>query len=89
MITFQTTFDLPDGKEPLALDMWSMGKGEIWVNGESIGRHWPGYIAKGISCGTCNYGGTFTETKCLTGCGQPSQRWSDFFNFHSQCLFYK
>ncbi|KAK6151943.1 hypothetical protein DH2020_014578 [Rehmannia glutinosa] len=56
------------------LDMLNMGKGEIWINGESIGRHWPGYIAKG-RCGHCNYAGTFTQTKCLSGCGQPSQRW--------------
>ncbi|GFP93194.1 beta-galactosidase [Phtheirospermum japonicum] len=71
---YKTTFDAPAGNDPVALDMWSMGKGEIWVNGESIGRHWPGNTAKG-SCGECNYAGAFGETKCLSGCGQPSQRW--------------
>ncbi|KAK6151941.1 hypothetical protein DH2020_014576 [Rehmannia glutinosa] len=71
---YKTTFNAPEGNDPLALDMLSMGKGEIWINGESIGRHWPGYTAKG-SCGECNYAGTFTEKKCQSDCGQPSQRW--------------
>ncbi|KAL3625364.1 hypothetical protein CASFOL_030818 [Castilleja foliolosa] len=71
---YKTTFDAPAGNDPVALDMWSMGKGEIWVNGESIGRHWPANNAKG-SCGVCNYAGMFGETKCLRGCDQPSQRW--------------
>ncbi|KAL0410509.1 UNVERIFIED_CONTAM: Beta-galactosidase [Sesamum latifolium] len=69
-----TTFDAPEGNDPLAIDMISMGKGEIWINDQSIGRHWPGYIAKG-SCDECNYAGTFSEKKCQRGCGQPSQRW--------------
>ncbi|KAK6120348.1 hypothetical protein DH2020_045905 [Rehmannia glutinosa] len=71
---YKTTFNAPQGNDPLALDMISMGKGEIWINGQSIGRHWPGYIAKG-NCGNCNYGGTFSEKKCQRDCGQPSQRW--------------
>ncbi|KAK8697011.1 hypothetical protein V6N13_113175 [Hibiscus sabdariffa] len=74
MTWYKATFNAPGGNEPLALDMSSMGKGEIWVNGQSIGRHWPGYIASG-SCGACDYAGTYTDTKCRTGCGQPSQRW--------------
>ncbi|KAL6496531.1 hypothetical protein OROGR_029789 [Orobanche gracilis] len=71
---YKTVFNAPGGNDPVALDMLSMGKGEIWINGNSIGRHWPGYTAKG-RCGKCNYAGTFTETKCQSGCGQPSQRW--------------
>lgn len=71
---FKTTFNAPAGNEPLALDMSSMGKGEIWINGESIGRHWPANKGRG-HCGQCNYAGTYTETKCLGECGQPSQRW--------------
>lgn len=71
---YKATFNAPEGNDPLALDMISMGKGEIWINGEGIGRHWPGYIAKG-NCGACNYAGTFKETKCQSDCGQPSQRW--------------
>ncbi|KAL0346687.1 UNVERIFIED_CONTAM: Beta-galactosidase [Sesamum calycinum] len=69
---YKTTFDAPEGSDPLAIDM--IKQGEIWINGQSIGRHWPGYIAKG-SCGECNYAGTFSEKKCQRGCDQPSQRW--------------
>ena len=54
--------------------MSSMGKGQMWINGQNIGRHWPGYIAHG-SCGDCNYAGTFDDKKCRTNCGEPSQRW--------------
>jgi len=36
----QTTFDAPSGTDPVALNLASMGKGEAWVNGESIGRYW-------------------------------------------------
>lgn len=71
---YKTTFNAPAGNEPLALDMSTMGKGLIWINSQSIGRHWPGYIAHG-SCGECNYAGTYTDKKCHTNCGQPSQRW--------------
>lgn len=73
-LNFQTTFNAPEGNDPLALDMNGMGKGLIWINGESIGRHWPGYIAKG-HCNGCSYAGTFNENKCQTNCGEPSQRW--------------
>ncbi|KAJ7979355.1 Beta-galactosidase [Quillaja saponaria] len=71
---YKTTFNAPAGNEPLALDMSSMGKGQMWINGQSIGRHWPGYIAHGV-CGDCNYAGTYDDKKCHTNCGQPSQRW--------------
>ncbi|MBA0691160.1 hypothetical protein Goari_008803 [Gossypium aridum] len=54
--------------------MNSMGKGQIWINGQSIGRHWPAYKASG-NCGACNYAGTFRENKCGTNCGEASQRW--------------
>ena len=63
--------------EPLALDMRSMGKGQVWINGQSLGRYWMAY-AKG-DCGTCSYSGTFRPPKCQSGCGQPTQRW-----YHSQ-----
>ncbi|CAJ2637955.1 unnamed protein product [Trifolium pratense] len=71
---YKTTFSAPAGNDPLALDVGSMGKGEIWVNGHSIGRHWPAYIARG-NCGGCNYAGTFTDKKCRTNCGQSTQKW--------------
>ncbi|KAJ7955885.1 Beta-galactosidase [Quillaja saponaria] len=71
---YKTTFNAPAGNDPLALDMSGMGKGQIWINGQSIGRHWPGYIAHG-GCGDCNYAGTYNDKKCRTNCGEPSQRW--------------
>lgn len=74
MTWYKATFNAPPGNDPLALDMGAMGKGMVWINGQSIGRHWPGYIGSG-NCGGCNYAGTYTEKKCRTYCGKPSQRW--------------
>ncbi|WCJ42674.1 Beta-galactosidase [Euphorbia peplus] len=71
---YKTTFDAPDGDDPLALDMSSMGKGQVWINGQSIGRHMPAYTARG-SCGECSYAGTYDDKKCRSNCGEPSQRW--------------
>ncbi|KAJ4831118.1 hypothetical protein Tsubulata_010634 [Turnera subulata] len=71
---YKTTFNAPAGNDPLALDMGSMGKGLMWVNGQCIGRHWPTYIARG-NCAPCNYAGYFEDKKCRTKCGEPSQRW--------------
>lgn len=73
-VHLQTTFNAPAGNEPLALDLNSMSKGQVWINGESIGRHMPGYKATG-GCGACNYAGWFDEKKCLSNCGEASQRW--------------
>lgn len=33
-------FDAPEGDDPVALDLRTMGKGEAWINGQSIGRYW-------------------------------------------------
>ncbi|XP_014516386.1 beta-galactosidase 1 [Vigna radiata var. radiata] len=71
---YKTTFDAPVGVAPLALDMASMGKGQVWINGQNLGRYWPAYKASG-SCGYCNYAGTYNEKKCGSKCGEPSQRW--------------
>ncbi|XP_052198181.1 beta-galactosidase 6 isoform X2 [Diospyros lotus] len=38
---YKAIFDVVVGDElPLALNLSSMGKGEAWVNGQSIGRYW-------------------------------------------------
>ncbi|XP_065047483.1 beta-galactosidase-like [Musa acuminata AAA Group] len=71
---YKAFFNAPAGNEPLALDMSSMGKGQIWINGQSIGRYWPAYKAYG-SCDWCDYRGTYNEKKCQTNCGEPSQKW--------------
>ncbi|XP_022761180.1 beta-galactosidase 5-like [Durio zibethinus] len=73
MTWYKAYFDGPGGDEPLALDMRSMGKGQVWINGQSLGRYWMAY-AKG-ECGTCSYSGTFRPPKCQSGCDQPTQRW--------------
>ncbi|XP_020592061.1 beta-galactosidase 2-like isoform X1 [Phalaenopsis equestris] len=71
---YKAFFDVPSGNDPLALDMSSMGKGQIWINGQSIGRYWPAYTASG-DCSSCDYRGEYNEKKCQSNCGEPSQKW--------------
>ncbi|KAK7335881.1 hypothetical protein VNO80_27992 [Phaseolus coccineus] len=71
---YKTTFDAPAGTAPLALDMDSMGKGQVWLNGQNLGRFWPAYKASG-ACDHCDYAGTYNENKCRSNCGEASQRW--------------
>ncbi|KAJ1391511.1 Glycoside hydrolase, family 35 [Sesbania bispinosa] len=40
LIWYKTTFDTPEEDDPVAIDLSSMGKGEAWINGQSIGRYW-------------------------------------------------
>ncbi|KAI3762803.1 hypothetical protein L1987_53244 [Smallanthus sonchifolius] len=70
---YKAYFDAPQGSEPLALDMKSMGRGQVWVNGQSIGRYWT--VHANGTCGRCKYPGAFRPGKCQTGCGLPTQRW--------------
>uniref|UniRef100_A0ACD5Z5X0 Uncharacterized protein n=1 Tax=Avena sativa TaxID=4498 RepID=A0ACD5Z5X0_AVESA len=67
-------FNAPAGSDPVALDMGSMGKGQMWVNGHNVGRYWS-YRAPSGGCGGCGYAGTYREHKCRSSCGEPSQRW--------------
>ncbi|PON80795.1 Glycoside hydrolase [Parasponia andersonii] len=73
MTWYKAYFDEPRGDEPLALDMSSMQKGQIWINGQSIGRYWT-TNANG-NCNECSYAGTFRPPKCQVGCNQPTQKW--------------
>ncbi|KAK4859616.1 hypothetical protein QYF36_008711 [Acer negundo] len=41
---YQTVFDAPVGDDLVALNLGSMGKGEAWVNGQSIGRYWVSFL---------------------------------------------
>ncbi|XP_057795715.1 beta-galactosidase 16 [Salvia miltiorrhiza] len=41
---YKSKFDAPKGNDPIALNLGSMGKGEAWVNGESIGRYWISFV---------------------------------------------
>ncbi|KAI3904169.1 hypothetical protein MKW92_008658 [Papaver armeniacum] len=72
---YKTSFDAPAGSDPIALDFTGMGKGEAWVNGQSIGRFWPTNIASQSGCSNyCSYKGSYSATKCLKSCGKPSQQ---------------
>ncbi|KAJ9690322.1 hypothetical protein PVL29_012796 [Vitis rotundifolia] len=74
LIWYKATFLAPEGKGPLSLDLASMGKGQAWVNGQSIGRYWPAYLAPSTGCTTnCDYRGAYDASKCLRNCGQPAQ----------------
>jgi len=75
MTWYKTTFKTPDGTNPVVLDLIGLQKGEAWVNGQSIGRYWPAMLAENKGCSdTCDYRGEYNADKCLSGCGEPSQR---------------
>uniref|UniRef100_A0A5B7B076 Beta-galactosidase n=1 Tax=Davidia involucrata TaxID=16924 RepID=A0A5B7B076_DAVIN len=42
---YKTYFEAPEGINPVALRMTSMGKGMAWVNGNNIGRYWVSYLS--------------------------------------------
>ncbi|XWS49458.1 hypothetical protein CRYUN_Cryun12cG0005400 [Craigia yunnanensis] len=76
MTWYKTTFKAPSGTDPVAVDLQGMGKGDAWINGNSIGRFWPAQITDGNGCnGECDYRGKYKDDKCLSNCGNPSQRW--------------
>lgn len=71
---YKAQFDAPGGSNPVALDFTGMGKGQAWVNGQSIGRYWPTFIAPKSGCpDSCNYRGAYSAGKCRKNCGKPSQ----------------
>ncbi|GAB4826193.1 Beta-galactosidase 7 [Ancistrocladus abbreviatus] len=72
----KATFDTPIGTDPVDLDFKGLGKGHAWVNGKSIGRYWTSMLASTDGCSlTCDYVGPYSDKKCLSNCGNPSQRW--------------
>ncbi|XP_072963925.1 beta-galactosidase 15 isoform X2 [Typha angustifolia] len=72
---YKTLFDAPEGNDPVALYLGSMGKGQAWVNGHGIGRYWS-LVAPETGCSkSCNYPGAYNENKCTTNCGLPTQSW--------------
>ncbi|XP_057968356.1 beta-galactosidase 3 [Malania oleifera] len=66
-------FNTPEGDHPLGLDMRGMGKGQMWINGQSIGRYSTA-IATG-DCESCSYRTNYRPDKCQRGCGKSTQRW--------------
>ncbi|XP_042374488.1 beta-galactosidase 6-like [Zingiber officinale] len=73
LVWYTTEFEAPAGNDPVAIDFTGMGKGTAWVNGESIGRYWPSYLAPESGCEPCDYRGNYDAKKCRKNCGQPSQ----------------
>lgn len=72
---FKTMFDAPEGNGPVAIDLGSMGKGQAWVNGHLIGRYWS-LVAPESGCpSSCNYAGTYSDSKCRSNCGIATQSW--------------
>ncbi|CAH9137509.1 unnamed protein product [Cuscuta epithymum] len=86
MTWYKTTFSAPVGSDPVVVDLLGLGKGQAWVNGNSLGRYWPSYLAEdnGCSLDPCDYRGSYTNQKCVTNCGQPTQRW-----YHVPRSFFK
>ncbi|XP_040997071.1 beta-galactosidase 9 isoform X3 [Juglans microcarpa x Juglans regia] len=70
---YKTYFNAPDGTDPVALDLGSMGKGQAWVNGHHIGRYWTLVAPKDGCQRTCDYRGPYNSDKCTTNCGKPTQ----------------
>ena len=67
------------GNDPVVVDLMGLGKGTAWVNGNNIGRYWPAFISSENGCdANCNYRGAYHAEKCLTNCGEPTQRWYIF-----------
>ncbi|KAL2913748.1 Beta-galactosidase 8 [Polyrhizophydium stewartii] len=57
-----------------SLFVGTLGRGELWVNGHSVGRFDTTVKAPSSGCtSSCDYRGGFSSSKCLDGCGQPSQ----------------
>ncbi|XP_068666341.1 beta-galactosidase 7-like [Aristolochia californica] len=75
MIWYRTTFKAPLGLEPVVVSLQTMGKGEAWVNGRSIGRFWSNFSSALEGCGECDYRGGYNPGKCAIECGQPTQTW--------------
>ncbi|PNX64508.1 beta-galactosidase 7-like protein [Trifolium pratense] len=77
MTWYKTSFKTPEGNDSVVLDLLGLTKGEAWINGHSIGRYWPAMIADTNGCidsDNCDYRGSYVADKCLSGCGEPSQR---------------
>lgn len=52
---YKSKFDAPKGTDPVVVNLGSMGKGETWVNGQSIGRYWISFRTPGGSPSQIRY----------------------------------
>ncbi|PKU80113.1 Beta-galactosidase 6 [Dendrobium catenatum] len=74
LIWYKSSFSAPEGNDPIVIDFTGLGKGEAWINGQSIGRYWPTNIAPQNGCNSCSYKGSYNSDKCQKNCGKPSQQ---------------
>ncbi|XP_031480414.1 beta-galactosidase 7-like [Nymphaea colorata] len=75
-IWYKAEFRAPNGSESVIVNLGSMGKGQAWINGESIGRYWPLYTSPEDECSEpCDYRGPYNPSKCTTQCGEGTQIW--------------
>ncbi|XP_073149105.1 beta-galactosidase 8-like isoform X2 [Henckelia pumila] len=75
LVWYKTTSDAPTGTSPVALNFTGMGKGQAWVNGQSIGRYWPTNTAPSSGCtDSCNYRRVYKTSNCLKNCGAATQQ---------------
>ncbi|KAG7028750.1 Beta-galactosidase 9 [Cucurbita argyrosperma subsp. argyrosperma] len=72
---YKAYFSSPDGTDPVAINLGSMGKGQAWVNGHHIGRYWTVVAPKDGCPKKCDYRGAYNSGKCATNCGRPTQSW--------------
>ena len=75
---YEVKFTTPalDAAAGLAVDMTSMGKGMVSVNGVMLGRYWSivGEIEDDCKpCDLATYSGAYYNQICRSGCGEPSQ----------------
>ena len=80
MIRYKASFKTPSRTDPLALDMQGMGKGQVWVKEQIIGRLWPSFITGNDGCSSIwDYRGAYDPSNCVKNCENLSQRWYHVF----------
>ncbi|KYR02728.1 glycoside hydrolase family 35 protein [Tieghemostelium lacteum] len=69
------TYDSTVTPVTLVLNMTSMSRGLVWVNGNQLGRYWTLEATQNQCNDNCvnDYEGPYYPSNCRTGCNQPSQ----------------
>lgn len=76
MLIFQVNFKVFFGKDFVIVDLNGFGKGEVWINGQSIGCYWLSFNFSEDGCiEECDYCGEYGSDKCVFMCGKLIQRW--------------
>ena len=71
--TIQSPKPTPSPLPSWQLDLSALGKGFIWFNNHPLGRYWD-ILATQSECAVCDYRGSYSDSKCRYGCGEPSLR---------------